>query len=205
MIIRSLFLFVALYVLSACSESNDEAAASPVIGAKAAAVKPTALCEIDENSIGGIPLGTSLEQVRQLFPHAILTPVTDAEGVGFTMIKLGSDVEIAAYTEQQEDSDAPITYLDTASEVCKTAEGVHPNMLLEIAEQHYGKVQQIVMSDIEARQTVEFELHPPTLSFRIDDSGAFDDADTDMPKISTEYQEGTKIHSIAVFDLPTGE
>lgn len=189
--------------LAACSEAEPPAIPSAV-AASAAAHQP--LCEIDDNSIGGIPLGTSLEQVRQSFPHAVLTPVTDAEGVGFTMIKLNPDVEIAAYTGAPENPAEPITYLDTASKACKTAQGVHPEMLLEHAEQRYGAVEQIVMSEIESRQTADFTNQPPTLSFRIDDSGAFDEEDgADLPKITTEYQEGAKIHSIAVFPLPEAE
>lgn len=189
--------------LAGCS-GGDTAVAPPSAAVSAAAAHHP-LCEIDDNSIGGIPLGTSLEQVRQSFPHAVLTPVTDAEGVGFTMIKLNADVEIAAYTDQQENPAAPITYLDTASKACKTAQGVHPEMLLETAEQRYGRVEQIVLSEIESRQTAEFARQPATMSFRIDDSGAFDEDDTDLPKTTTEYQEGAKVHSIAVFALPDGE
>ena len=75
-------------------------------------------------------------------------------------------------------------------------------MLLADAEQVYGAVQQIIMSEADAAQTAEFDEQPPELSFQIDDSGAFDLTDKSLPKITTDYQDGAKIKSIAVVNLP---
>lgn len=203
--LRIILSAAALTLLAACSDSQENETA-------AASVPPPApvknLCEIDGNSIGGIPLGTTLAQVRQSFPNAVLTPVNDAESTEFMSVKLNADVVVFAYADGEGDDSGrisenrPITYLETGSPACKTAHGVHAGMLLKIAEQSYGVVEQIVLSEIEARQTAEFANQPATLSFRIDDSGSFDDADTDLPKISTEYRDDAKIQSIAVFGLP---
>lgn len=204
-------LILATLLLSACGgEESSPSTASAT--ASTAHQAPTPMqCEIDTNSIAGIPIGTTIAQVRQSFPKALIKPLQDAEGVTFASIKITPEIEIFAYTDSTNTADntlnenSPITYLDTASSVCKTAQGVHPYMLVADAEQIYGAVQQIVMSEIEARQTAEFDQQPPELSFRIDDSGAFDATDTELPKITTDYQEGAKIQSIAVIALPDVE
>ena len=208
MMFRKLLMLAAVCLTAACSDKQDKVEDTASAAPAAAAVAAAPLCEIDDNSIAGIPLGTTPAQIRQMFPNAVLTPVQDAEGVAFVSVKLNPEVEVFAYTDVGEGSEdvaaenRAITYLDTPSKVCKTAAGVHPQMLLKTAEQSYGAVEQIVLSEIEARQTAEFANQPATLSFRIDDSGSFDDADTDLPKISTEYRDDAKIQSIAVFGLP---
>lgn len=201
---RPIFLMMTLCVLAACGSEEQMPPAAAMVSAPQAPAPVQ--CEIDQNSIAGVPLGTSIAQVRQQFPKAVITPLQDADGVAFTSIKITPEIEIFAYTDNSQAIAAdqqPITYLDTASRVCKTAQGVHPYMLLADAEQIYGAVQQIVMSEAEARQTAEFDQQPPELSFRIDDSGAFDLTDKNLPKITTDYQEGAKIHSIAVMNLPS--
>lgn len=202
---RPIALLLALTLLAACgSEDEDTPAAASVTAQAPAPIK----CEIDRNSIAGIPLGTTIEQVRQQFPKALIKSLQDNEGIAFTSIQLTPDIQIFAYTDSSQATAAdnsPITYLDTASAACKTEQGVHPFMEVAKAEQIYGAVQQIVMSEAEARQTAEFDQQPPELSFRIDDSGAFDLTDNNLPKITTDYQEGAKIHSIAVMNLPAEE
>ncbi len=206
---RFIALILTLSLLTACSndESDNAETASASVAAALAPTTAPIQCEIDSNSIAGIPLGITLAQVRQQFPNAVLTPLQDAEGIQFTSIKITPEIEIFAYTDgnQANHDDSPITYMDTASRVCKTAAGVHPFMELAQAEKIYGAVQQIVMSEIESRQTAEFDQQPPELSFRIDDSGAFDATDTELPKITTDYQEGAKIQSIEVISLPNAE
>lgn len=190
------FLLLTCLFLAACSDG------SPVAANVASAPKPTQpLCEIDDNSIGGIPLGTTLNQVRQLFPNAVLTPSQDADGAILTSIKINDKVEVFASTEQDKD-DSPISYLETLSQVCQTPEGVSPEMLVNDVTKKYGAVEQIMLSELEARQTIEFAAQPPELSFRIDDTGIFDEKDKTYPQISTAYQDKARIVSISVMDLP---
>lgn len=203
---RSIFLLMSLSVLGACGDNADNSVAA-VSQISAATPKPTK-CTITSNSIGDIALGNTIAQVRLGHPQAVLTPLKDNEDVAFTSIKITPEIEIFAYTENTNTANAnnsetnPITYLSTASRVCKTADGVHPDMLLADAEQVYGAVQQIIMSEADAAQTAEFDEQPPELSFQIDDSGAFDLTDKSLPKITTDYQDGAKIKSIAVVNLP---
>lgn len=189
-----------LLSLAACGDTNP-----PAQTAASAPQKPKPLCEIDENSIAGIPLGTTLQQVQELYPQAQFSSEPDADGTEWTVIKLNNAVEVFVHTEETGKDDSPISYLETQSKACQTAEGVHPEMSVNAATQHYGAVEQIMLSEIEARQTVEFAAQPPEFSFRIDDTGIFDAKDKTYPQISTAYQDNAKIVSISVMDLPAEE
>ncbi|QMT31690.1 hypothetical protein [Alysiella filiformis] len=196
--IKAPLISLILLSLVACGETNQ-----PSQTTASAPQKPKPLCEIDENSIAGIPLGTTLQQVKQQFPQAQFSREPDADGTELTAIKLNPAVEVFAYTEDNQQADnSPISYLETQSKACQTAEGVHPEMRVNDVVKHYGNVEQIMLSEIEARQTVEFAAQPPELSFRIDDTGIFDEKDKTYPQISTAYQDHAKIVSIAIMDLP---
>lgn len=185
--------------MAACSDNSTPPAAASAV---AAPRKP--LCEIDDNSIGGIPLGTTLNEVRQLFPQAVITPTQDADGAILNSIKINDNVEVFASTEEDKD-DSPISYLETLSRACQTPEGVRPEMLVNDVTKKYGVVEQVMLSELEARQTVEFAAQPPEFSFRIDDTGIFDEKDKTYPQISTAYQDNARIISISVIDLPPEE
>ena len=182
--------------MAACGDNSAPPAAASAV---AAPRKP--LCEIDDNSIGGIPLGTTLNEVRQLFPQAVITPTKDADGAILNSIKINDNVEVFASTEEDKD-DSPISYLETLSRACQTPEGVRPEMLVNDVTKKYGVVEQVMLSELEARQTVEFAAQPPEFSFRIDDTGIFDEKDKTYPQISTAYQDNARIISISVIDLP---
>lgn len=195
--IKAPLISLILLSLVACGEANP-----PSQTAASAPQKPKPLCEIDENSMAGIPLGTTLQQVQALYPQAQFSSEPDADGTEWTVIKLNNAVEVFAHTEEIGKDDSPISYLETQSKACQTAEGIHPEMRVNDVVKHYGNVEQIMLSEIEARQTVEFAAQPPELSFRIDDTGIFDEKDKTYPQISTAYQDHAKIVSIAIMDLP---
>lgn len=208
---RLIYLVLLTGLLAACgSDETDNQAASANHIATSQASSP-AKCQISTNSIGDIALGDTMAQVRLNHPHAVITPLQDEEKVAFTSIKITPEIEIFAYTENTDITNttrsetSPISYLSTSSRVCKTAEGVYPSMLVADAEQIYGAVQQIIMSDADAQQIAEFDQQPAELSFQIDDSGAFDLTDKQLPKITTDYQDGAKIQSISVMSLPDEE
>lgn len=207
---RPIALILLTSLLFACSESEQTDSTAASVVENPPAVAPLS-CTITPNSIGDIGLGNTLAQVRLSHPQAVLTSLKDNEDVAFTAIKINPEIEIFAYTENADvahvnnSETSPITYLSTTSRVCQTAQGVYPSMLIADAEQIYGAVQQIIMSDAQAQQIAEFDQQPAGLSFQIDDSGAFDLSDKKLPKVSTDYQEGAKIQAIAVMSLPTEE
>lgn len=194
-----LMILSSLLLLAACGEPESQqhtAASTP----KPTPAKP--LCEIDENSIAGIPLGTTLTEVKQVMPNAIITPLKDKNGMTFSSIKVSPEIEVFVYTEENDNPDSPISYLNTRSAVCDTAQGVRPNMLVRDAEKIYGIVEQVVLSEPNGEQTAEFVTQAPELSFLIDGTGIFDDRDRVYPKISTAYHDKAKIEAIAVMGLP---
>ena len=65
------------------------------------------------------------------------------------------------------DEAAKVEVIEILSKDFQTAEGVHPEMKLVEIEGKCGKVKEIMMSEIEAREFAEFTNQPKGLEFRL--------------------------------------
>ena len=156
-------------------------------------------CQIETNGMAKIRLGSNLHDVQQRYPQAQITRSSDGDGAALVSIVLTPAIGLIAYTGEDDpaaalDMQRPISYLETDSPACHTAAGVHPQMALAAAEQYYGKVRQITLSEIEARQFVEFAHQPDGLQFQIDDSGIFKGNE----RTSRRHQPDARISHIGV-------
>ena len=156
-------------------------------------------CQIQTNGIAEISLGNNLHAVQQRYPQAQITRSSDGDGAALVSIALTPEIGLMAYTGEDDptaapDMQRPISYLETDSPACHTAAGVHPQMALAAAEQYYGKVRQITLSEIEARQFAEFARQPDGLHFQIDDAGIFKGNE----RTSRRYQPDARISYIGV-------
>ena len=87
-------------------------------------------------------------------------------------VSVGSDQMIVAYAGEDDaespvDSTKPIKQLETFSDKCVTASGVHPGMLVSDAEKIMGKTKSVATSEIESREYIEFEKQPVWMTIRL--------------------------------------
>ena len=71
---------------------------------------------------------------------------------------------------------------------------MRPGGLVAKAEKQHGKVLKIIMSEIEARQFVEFKNQPRGMIVRIDYSGIFAEGQSE----TLRYRPDAKIYSIPI-------
>ena len=80
-------------------------------------------CVITPHNIAGIQLGQTLAQVKHAHPQAKISSEADAEVGDITLITLPNNIEIFALLD---DDTSQITWLETPSPACHTANGIHP-------------------------------------------------------------------------------
>jgi len=180
------FVASALTVFSLCVVGN-------------AAAEDHRVCVISESGIGNIRLGMTINDAKKAMPDANFERTSDGDGASLIAVHLGE--EILMILDANEDSpDAPINwtnkieFIETFNSSCKTREGIHPGLLITEAERKLGKTQEIVESEIESRQFIQFKHQSRHLIFRINYTGIFAE---DSHK-TTKFNSNGKIFSIAV-------
>jgi hypothetical protein len=104
--------------------------------------------------------------------------------------------------EKPIDDSAKIEFVEVFNEEYQTQEGVTPKMLLKDAEQIYGKVRRISVSEIEFRKTVEFERQPAGITFRIAGKDAKAGVYGDGRTQTGSFDPGVIIRSIQITKIP---
>jgi len=157
------------------------------------------LCTITENGIGPVNLGMTLLEAKRAFPNATFSRGSDGEGVALVNVST-KESQVMVLFAGEEDRNKPINWskrissIETFSSNCSTSLGVRPGGLVAEAEKQHGKVFKIIMSEIEARQFVEFQNQPRGMIFRIDYSGIFAEGQSE----TLRYRPDAKIYSIAI-------
>jgi len=158
-----------------------------------------ALYTITENGIGPVKLGMTLLEAKRAFPKATFSRGSDGEGVALVNVST-KESQVMVLFADEEDRNKPINWskrissIETFSSNCSTSLGVRPGGLVAEAEKQYGKVRKIIMSEIEARQFVEFKNQPRGMIFRIDYSGVFAKGQSE----TVRYRPDAKIYSITI-------
>ncbi|MDO4433620.1 MAG: hypothetical protein Q4B82_03460 [Alysiella sp.] len=83
----------------------------------------------------------------------------------FTAIQFDHQTEILTHIDEDM---GKIDFVETFSEACKTADGIHPKMPLCEVAKRWGSLKQITMSEIEMRQFTEFSRQAKWLTVRMD-------------------------------------
>ena len=158
-----------------------------------------ALCTITANGIGPVKLGMTLLEAKRAFPKATFSRGSDGEGVALVNVST-KESQVMVLFAGEEDRNKPISWskrissIETFSSNCSTSFGVRPGGLVAEAEKQQGKVLKIIMSEIEARQFVEFKHQPKGMIFRIDYSGIFAEGQSE----TLRYRPDAKIYSITI-------
>lgn len=156
---------------------------------------------ITATRIGPVKLGMRLGDAKKALPaEAKFERTENAEGLALIAVRLGDEVLMVMYAGEEQ-FDSPIDWyrrierMETFDPECHTAEGVHPYSLVQDVEKVYGKTTQIMVSEIESREYIDFENQPKHFLIRSDYIGIFP---TDNSRRTTKYESGGKILSIAI-------
>ena len=154
-------------------------------------------CVITPHNIAGIQLGKTLAQVKHAYPQAKINSEADAEVGDITLITLPNNIEIFALLD---DNTSQITWLETPSPACHTANGIHPRMTLHDAEKTLGNVRDIEMSEVEMRQFARFAQQPKWLNIRVrgGDFGNMPSAHFRLPLHSKKFRRDARIESLFI-------
>lgn len=159
---------------------------------------------ITGNSVGEIHLGITVAEARKAMSGAKFSRTSDGDGVALIAV-MKNDVEIMTLYANEEDNTAPINEnakienIEVWSSMYKTADGVHPQMKLSAAEKIYGKVKNIMMSEIESREFAEFLDQPEGLSFRLNAANGNAGIYANNKRETVRYAPSAVIFSITVF------
>lgn len=155
--------------------------------------------QISATKIGPISLGMTLADARRAAPNAEFRRRTDGDGAALVEIEFAPN-EVLIVWAGEDDPALPIEWTKTIRVIetfspTFTVDGViAPGSLIAQVVDHWGPVQDIVVSEIEARQFVTFERQPREFTIRLDYTGEFGDG----TRHTIRYKPGAKILSIAI-------
>jgi len=161
-------------------------------------VHPQKNFDITSNSAGGVRLGMSLEQARHTLSNCKLRRTQDGEGIALVGA-ICSGREVMSFYAGEEDSDAKVNwnrrieFIEIWNKRFKTADGVHPKMLLSDAEKTLGKVREIIITQIESREFVTFRKIRKGIEYR-----TYGGIYTRPNFTTTRYEPGSRLHSVQV-------
>lgn len=159
---------------------------------------------ITANSVGNIRLGMTIAEARKAMSDASFSRTSDGEGIA--LIKVGNSDEIyMTLYAGEENSEAPINEnaviesIEVWDSQFKTAEGVSPKMNVNVVESIYGKVKNIMTSEIESREYAEFSNQPKFFNFRLlsasgDSAGIYPNGKRE----TTKYRADSYIFTISI-------
>ena len=156
-------------------------------------------CEINSDSIAKIKLDTRLNQIKKIYPTAKLTRTSDGDGAALVLLTVNNQ-ELAIIYANEDNPDAPIDLSNkieaivTFNFACKSKFGIGPGTTVKKAASLLGGIEDIMLSEIESREFIEFKKQPKNLIYQIDYCGNFKN---DI-RHTKKYQQGCKILSIGV-------
>jgi hypothetical protein len=128
---------------------------------------------ITKNSVGVVRLGMTVAEARKVLKGYNVERGSDGDGAALIDVDKGGKPIMTLYAGE-EDRDAPINenakieMIKVWAANYRTADGVHPKMLVKAAERLLGKVKEVFMSEIESREYAVFTKKTKGLLFQID-------------------------------------
>ena len=156
-----------------------------------------AACTITPEGIGGVKLGQTLAEVKRAFPHIKIRSEPDADSGEMWRLPVAPNAVVYAHVE--EGRRGRIDALETFSAACQTQDGVRPAMRLTQVAQKWGRLRNIIMSEIEMRQFAQFAKQPARIDLRVE-GGDFgtQEADMELPLNTSKASPGAKVLSIQI-------
>jgi hypothetical protein len=203
---RSHVALVLLAVILGCANRDAPMPDADVRTDSAPAELPTAAKPdaylISSSGMGAIQLSMTIGEAMRALPTATFARTSDGDGLALVEVTLSADTALILFADE-DDAEAPIdsskriTRIEAFSPAFHTVEGVRPGDLVREVEAVLGKTREIMKSEIESREFIEFERQPAFLSLRLDYTGVFPGA----ARTTKEYRPDAKILSIAVSSM----
>ena len=136
---------------------------------------------ITATSIGPVKLGMTLGEAKKLLPSvAKFERAENAEGIALIAIMLGKENLMLVYAGEEHFNSAidwskRIEYIETFNSQCHTADSIHPGSTVLEVEKVLGKTKEVSVSEIKAREYIDFERQSKRFLFRSDAAGIFAD------------------------------
>jgi hypothetical protein len=154
---------------------------------------------ISATGVGALRVGMTLAEARRTHPTSTFARTSDGDGAALVEVSLAPRESLILSTDE-EDPELPIDWskrikrIETFSAAFYTAEGVRVGSLVTEVERVFGPTRQIVKSEIESREYIEFERQPAYLTLRLNYTGIFSAGE----RTTTRFQRGATLHSITV-------
>jgi hypothetical protein len=139
---------------------------------------PAAPCRIRPDGIGPARPGMTLLQVKHALPGSRFTRQADGDGAVSVLVTLrGDDAALLELYASDVEETGPMPWRKTVAAVasshprCRTADGVRPGMRVADAERVFGRVTEIVRSELEAREFATFRRQPAGYLIQLDWGG----------------------------------
>lgn len=203
---RIVTLLASMVVVAACAPRDagerSETTAAGDTSARVAAGRSDALL-ITPAGMGPVQLGMTLEDARRVLPTATFERTSDGDGVALVDVTLGADTTLVVYAGE-DDRTQPVDWsrrierIETFSPAFHTAEGVRPGALVRDVERLLGATREIMLSEIESREYIQFERQPAFVTFRLAYAGVF----AEGARTTRQYDPRATILSIAIAKAP---
>ena len=148
-------------------------------------------------SVGPIKIGMKVSEMKKIMPGHKFERTSDGEGISLILVSKGGKSLMTIYdgddgTGENVDKDNVIQQITVWSPEYKTKGGIGPGSKIADTEKIYGKLKEIMMSEIESREYAQFQKMPKGLDFRVQGAGVY-------PKGSrktTMYRKGAEISAL---------
>jgi len=127
---------------------------------------------ITSRSVGPVRFGMTVAEASKALSGFSVKQTKDAEGFPVVTVERDGEWVMDIYSTDEQpplSSTAKVTLIRVGSSGFATAEGVGPGTPLAEVERTYGKVTQIILTELEGRETAEFARQPSWFSFQIGD------------------------------------
>ncbi len=158
---------------------------------------------ITENSVGPVRLGMTVARARKALPGFRLSRTTDGEGMALIAVKRSGKTLMTLYAGEASpdariNEHAVIEFLEVWDASYWTTSGVHPKMPLQEVEKKYGKLKDIRLSEIEAREFATFAKQPVGLHLRVADEMGMAGIYSEGQNTTTRYNPSSYLKSISI-------
>lgn len=158
---------------------------------------------VTPEGVGDVKIGMTVAAARRTLPGYSFSRTSDGEGVALIEVKRGNRTHFYLYANEFDpaspiDDNARIVFMEVTNPAYRTAAGVHPNMLLRDVESRYGKLESIVLSEIEAREFARFAGQPLGIDLRVMASAGQAGVYASGESTATRYDRNAYVYSIIV-------